>query len=515
MLIKKQHRDLVHAISQKAQIPEESLSPYISAVMVAFVSGIASPMSNDKGMYTIRVNHNNRWLRSQSDQFINEMLSLHGMLSCKKEFLYGIVITHIQDHMEEAVSSFTAGSENIDNLQIYSKNPIRPSFREFLFEVTEAGFLVPRSTANDVDLINKSMGGITSSIDDATFFRKISSISYDMKERKIVLRPPAALKSAKHSVVSYPQTSPAISLLERITPNLIRSKQCAHQSWQPLLPTLNGLCRYLQGLLAEAFEVRLKISDLQNAIAKAFHSDWNLLKSSEKDCTLQFNVMFATTRHTDVGPQGVLHMPPFEGMVFFLNQARDEGEYDVRWDSPISELSSILGLIPEHGLLHYGLKMTLNVDFFLDDTTREHLFELWDQKGPPFWDRNKTWPPINVEPKKDIAPAPPTIEDSPDKGGFLNVITYEPETGDSTPKWLRSVVFTDDGKIFIPAPFTGESEDSILLMASVSEVDTIIHKNHLFVSLDWADKEFSAERKLYQRIRQRVQEALNGTLNKA
>ena len=60
------------------------------------------------------------------------------------------------------------------------------------------------------------------------------------------------------------------------------------------------------------------------------------------------------------------------------------------------------------------------------------------------------------------------------------------------PAWQRSVLVHDDGTIFVPACL-GASETEVMLCAGYDGIGIAQHKGHLFVPIDWLEKEFSCQ----------------------
>ena len=70
-----------------------------------------------------------------------------------------------------------------------------------------------------------------------------------------------------------------------------------------------------------------------------------------------------------------------------------------------------------------------------------------------------------------------------------NLTWYENKIGSQkTPKWIRTIAVTDDGKIFIPAAIHG-NEKAAFMCASFDGIPYIFDNEHLYLPLEWIEKE--------------------------
>lgn len=73
-------------------------------------------------------------------------------------------------------------------------------------------------------------------------------------------------------------------------------------------------------------------------------------------------------------------------------------------------------------------------------------------------------------------------------------------------KWMRSVFVGDDGSIWVPSVIAGSegSEMVVVLCAIQDNVPVLRSQKHLYVPIDWMEKEFKSTKDTCQSIRRSI-----------
>lgn len=78
----------------------------------------------------------------------------------------------------------------------------------------------------------------------------------------------------------------------------------------------------------------------------------------------------------------------------------------------------------------------------------------------------------------------------------MRLIEFEQSSGKRHPKWMRTLVISDDGdEVFVPAAIAG-NEDNVYLCTLFDGTATVSAHNHLYVPADWLAKEFPKAKEL-------------------
>ena len=82
----------------------------------------------------------------------------------------------------------------------------------------------------------------------------------------------------------------------------------------------------------------------------------------------------------------------------------------------------------------------------------------------------------------------------------LTTYTVENKKGQKKqPEWLRTVLRSDDGELFIPGAVTG-NEQAAFLCASFDGVCLASFKKHTFLPVSWLKKEYPKNKELMELI---------------
>jgi hypothetical protein len=84
------------------------------------------------------------------------------------------------------------------------------------------------------------------------------------------------------------------------------------------------------------------------------------------------------------------------------------------------------------------------------------------------------------------------------------------KAGKAPPKWARTLGVTDDGRIFVPAAISGRSDMEVFLCAGYDGTPACYQGKHLFVPLDWLEREFPSGGDVYEIVRSAAEKAHTG-----
>jgi hypothetical protein len=94
-----------------------------------------------------------------------------------------------------------------------------------------------------------------------------------------------------------------------------------------------------------------------------------------------------------------------------------------------------------------------------------------------------------------------------------DMVWYEIQTDKKTPVWTRSFYIANDGECFLPAVLFGQ-EFPITLMLSYDGCTLMTHKNHAYVPLSWATKNFPFVFEQYPGIKGSIAKAVLDTFSR-
>lgn len=67
--------------------------------------------------------------------------------------------------------------------------------------------------------------------------------------------------------------------------------------------------------------------------------------------------------------------------------------------------------------------------------------------------------------------------------------TVDQPAGKKIPEWMRTIGWTDEGVVFVPAMMGGNEQEVVLCLA-YDNTEAIEYLKHCFVPADWMAKEF-------------------------
>jgi hypothetical protein len=156
-----------------------------------------------------------------------------------------------------------------------------------------------------------------------------------------------------------------------------------HGQWTPLLPTAKGFCSFVQNFLKEIFGVKVKLSEVQNAVCDAFNTTWNVLSANEVGGTTDkmFNIMSMTLSYGRGKFDNAVLSTPLDGVYNFLVESQSEDLYNVQWGGLCGSMPVISASLSDDGEPPLGLKFAYNIDPLTTEDEKVRYLSFWQDFG--------------------------------------------------------------------------------------------------------------------------------------
>lgn len=376
MLVKPQQHALARAISKTSELHEELVQNFITPNMTTFLSGLSKPLDKGVPLYVIMINVSNKWLKTQSDEVIQSAIGLHGQFSSSLKISCGKALKFFGAHLDPKKLMI---SGNEDSFNFATKDPNRHTYN-YLFSAFRISTLTKNGSCSDAKLVKKTLAGVTAHTDNVLTHKKLSSLHFDEKYN-LASKRNENIESVHSELIVNEKTAEKCEALRVLLPNVDRDIIRRYLQWSPLIPTANGACKHIQGLLMDVFGANVKLSTIQNVVSNCFGTTWNHVTSNENNRTQGafFNTMAITLSYGRKNTDLYLIETPIDGFIYFLKLSQSERHFDVRWGGGFGEFPVVTAHIPGDDEPPIGMKYTANIDLIDSEEEIASFLSHWEE----------------------------------------------------------------------------------------------------------------------------------------